>query len=433
NPTSTVTASTTYDVTGIDVNGCTNSTSITINLFPAAIANAGTDTAICVGNSVQLNGTGGVNYLWSPSGTLDSTNSNSPTATPIIPVTYTLSVTDANGCTASDAVIVIVNQLPIIDAGSDVQICYQTTTLLTATGASQYLWSPSATLNTSTDATVIASPDSLITYFVTGTDANGCSAMDSVSVFVLPALNAAAANGGEICQGGVLQLSVTGGNQYVWSPQNSLDNPFSPNPFASPQSTTTYTVFVSDGICAVDTFNIVVTVNPSPFCNAGQDFEIPAGTEIQLGGTVQNAATYSWSPPDGLSCVDCLTPTVTATVNTTYTLTTISADGCKNEDEMVIVVACPGDLLYVPNAFTPNDDNKNESFRARAIGINKLNFFRVFNRWGQEVWETNDITQGWDGTFQGVKMPPGVYVYYIEAQCSGGQKILKQGNITLIR
>ena len=100
---------------------------------------------------------------------------------------------------------------------------------------------------------------------------------------------------------------------------------------------------------------------------------------------------------------------------------------------MIIVVACPGNLLFVPNAFTPNDDNKNENFRARAIGINKLNFFRVYNRWGQQVWETTDISKGWDGTFNGTKMPPGVYVYYLEAECSGGQKILKQGNITLIR
>ncbi|TSA51488.1 MAG: PKD domain-containing protein [Sphingobacteriales bacterium] len=433
NPICNAQAPTNYSVTGIDANGCSYTATISINLFPSALANAGNDTAICLGNSVQLNGAGGIIYNWFPSAILDVSTVFNPIANPIATTTFILNVTDANGCTASDNVVVVVNPPPVVDAGADVQICFQSNALLNATGAVQYLWSPSLTLNSSTGSFVSASPDSLTVYNVIGTDANGCSAQDSVSVFVLPQLNAVAGNGGTICLGGVLQLGVSGGNQYVWSPSNSLDNAFSPNPFAAPQQTTTYTVIVSDGICDVDTLNIIVDVNQTPYCNAGQDFEIPAGTEIQLGGTATPFATYSWSPPDGLSCTDCLTPTINATVNTTYTLTTTSQDGCKSEDEMIIKVACPNDLLFVPNAFTPNGDAKNEKFRVRAVGIKELNYFRIFNRWGQLIWETSNIEDGWDGTFNGVKMPPGVYVYYLQATCSGGQKINKQGNITVIR
>ncbi len=433
NPTCITTVPTSYVVTGSDANGCTNNATITISLFPSAIANAGTDTSICIGNSVQLNGTGGISYNWSPSTDLDSATSYNPISTPVASSTYTLIITDSNGCTATDNVIVTVNPLPIVDAGADVQICFQSSTVLSASGAFQYLWSSSLTLSSSTGATISAAPDTLTTYTVIGTDVNGCIALDSVSVFVLPELNAIAGNGGDICRGGVLQLNVSGGNQYVWTPANSLDNPFASNPFASPQQTTTYTVIISDGLCDADTLNIVVNVNESPYCNAGQDFEIPVGTEIQLGGEVALGTTYSWSPPEGLSCIDCLTPTVIATVNTTYTLTTTSSNGCKSEDEMIIIVACPSDLLFVPNAFTPNGDNKNEIFRVRAIGIKELKYFNVFNRWGQLVWQTSDITQGWDGTFLGSKVPPGVYVYYLQAVCSGGQNISKQGNITVLR
>ncbi len=433
NPICNALTPTNYSVTGIDINGCSNTATVSINLFPSAIANAGNDTSICIGNAVQLNGAGGIIFNWSPSSAFDSSAVFNPTANPISTTTYNLHVTDINGCTATDEVLVIVNPLPIVVAGADVQICFQASTLMSATGATNYLWSPSLTLNSSTGSIVNASPDSLTVYTVIGTDMNGCSAQDSVSVFVLPQLNAIAANGGTICIGGVLQLGVSGGNQYLWSPSNSLDNPFSPNPFASPIQTTTYTVIVSDGICEVDTLSIVVIVNPSPYCNAGQDFEIPSGTEIQLNGTATPFATYSWSPADGLSCTDCLTPLVTATVNTTYTLTTISQDGCKSEDEMIIKVACPNDILFVPNAFTPNGDNKNEKFRVRAIGIKELNYFKIYNRWGQLIWETSDLNDGWDGTYNGIKLPPGVYVYYLQALCSGGQNINKQGNITVIR
>ncbi len=433
NPICTAISTTNYSVTGVDANGCSNSSSITINLFSAAIANSGTDTAICIGSSVQLNGTGGAAYSWSPSTNLDSSTVFNPTSNPISTTTYTLNITDANGCTASDDVVIIINPLPVVDAGADVQICFQTSALLTATGASQYLWNPSLTLNASTGSSVNASPDSLTVYTVIGTDVNGCSAQDSVSVFVFQQLNAVAGNGGSICVGGVLQLNVFGGNQYVWSPSNSLDNPFSPTPFASPLQTTTYTVIVSDGICDVDTLNIVVNVNQSPYCNAGNDFEVPAGTQIQLSGVATPFATYSWSPSDGLSCTDCLNPTVSASINTTYTLTTTSADGCKSEDNMMIKVACPDDLLFVPNAFTPNGDSRNEKFRVRSVGIKELNYFKIYNRWGQLVWETSDLNDGWDGTFNGIKMPPGVYVYYLQALCSGGQNINKKGNITVIR
>ena len=433
NPICHATVPTTYIITGVDASGCTNSATISINLFPVAIANAGSDSTICLGNSIQLNGSGGINFEWVPISSIDSSTAFNPTATPLSSGTYTLIITDANGCTATDDITITVNLLPIVAASSDIQICYQTSAILNASGAVNYEWSPSTTLNSSTGTTVSASPDSSTFYYVTGTDANGCSAIDSVSVSVLPQLNAVAGNGGDICIGGVIQLIVSGGNQYSWTPANSLDNPYSPNPFASPEQTTTYTVIISDGVCDSDTLTIIVNVNESPFCYAGQDFEIPVGTEIQLGGAVTQGATYSWNPPDGLSCTNCISPTVIANVNTTYTLTTTSSDGCKSEDEMIIAVACPNDLLFLPNIFTPNGDNKNEKFRVRTIGIKELNYFKIFNRWGQLVWETSDIKEGWDGTFNGIKMPPGVYVYHLEAICSEGQNITKQGNITLIR
>jgi len=433
NPTSSTNVSTTYTVTGTDGNGCTNSASVFVNLFPQPVADAGPDVAICYGSTTQLNGNGGINFSWSPAAIVDSANSSTTTTTPVITTTYTLTIVDVNGCSASDNVTVNVNALPVMNAGADVQICFQTSTQLNATGASSYLWSPDSLLSSSTGSLTNSFNDTTTTFYVVGTDVNGCSAMDSVTVFVIPQMIAAVGQGATICPGGVVQLFASGGTQYTWSPSESLDNAFLPNPTSAPLLSTTYTVIVSDGVCDSDTLNVTINVNQSPYCNAGQDYNVPVGTQVILNGQSTQGSTYSWSPSSGLSCTDCLNPEVTATENTTYTLTTTSSDGCKSEDEMVIIVSCEGDLVFVPDAFTPNGDNRNDKFRVRSLGIKELNFFRVYNRWGQIVWETTDFSSSWDGTFKGYKLPPGVYVYDLDAVCSGGENIHKTGNVTLIR
>jgi gliding motility-associated-like protein len=94
---------------------------------------------------------------------------------------------------------------------------------------------------------------------------------------------------------------------------------------------------------------------------------------------------------------------------------------------------CTDDAIFIPNTFTPNGDQKNDVFRIRSYGMSHISLFRVYNRWGELIFETNNINEGWDGTWKGELCFPAVYVYYVEGVCSDGTKLLKHGNVTLVR
>jgi len=107
--------------------------------------------------------------------------------------------------------------------------------------------------------------------------------------------------------------------------------------------------------------------------------------------------------------------------------------GCRQDEEVVIDFICSPKGLFIPNTFTPNGDGKNDLFRVRGYGIKELHVFRVFNRWGEMVFETSDIEKGWDGTFKGQRVSPGVFVYSVEGLCTNGQPVRTDGSITLVR
>ena len=183
NPVATPTTTTTYSVTVTDANGCSgvDETTVTVNnISPTITANP----TICLGESVTLNATGGITYAWSPSIYLDNPNVSNPVATPLVTTTYTVTVTDANNCSAQLPVAVFVSDNPVVGAGNDVNICSGDNASLSATGAYSYVWTPNMNLSNPNIANPIATPTVTTTYYVTGTDSNGCSAIDSVIVNV---------------------------------------------------------------------------------------------------------------------------------------------------------------------------------------------------------------------------------------------------------
>ncbi len=183
NPIATPTTRTTYFVTVTDADGCSgvDEITVTVNTINATIS---ADQTICTGDNVTLNATGGTTYQWSPSTNLSNPNISNPVATPIATTTYTVTVTDANNCSDQLSVTVFVNPNPIVDAGSDVDICIGDNTSLNATGGNSYVWSPTTNLSNPNIANPIAAPTNTTSYYVTGMDANGCTAIDSVTVYV---------------------------------------------------------------------------------------------------------------------------------------------------------------------------------------------------------------------------------------------------------
>ncbi len=432
NPVAAPAVSTAYSVIGIDQNGCSGTDTILVTVFPATVANAGPDTAICLGDIAQLHASGGVSYQWQPASGLNNPSISNPQANISASTMYTVTVTDANGCTGTDSILVTLNQLPVITlAQGDTSICEGDQVQLGASGGISYSWSPPVTLNNPNIANPVATPIAATTYQVTVTDANGCVNTAQLTVDFYPPTNPNAQPADTyICPGDAVQLSASNGVSYTWMPPDGLDNPNSPNPMASPASTQTYTVTIIDIYGCDYSDQVTVNVWPSAVAHAGPDQVIVTGQMIQLNGS--GGISYDWTPPDGLSDPNIPDPLASPQSSTWYTLHVVDINGCEDWDSVYIEVR-PLTTVYIPNAFSPNGDGQNDVYYVEDHNDFTLVSFRIFNRWGELVFETNDPSKGWDGTFDGKKQPVGTYVYILEGYGSLGERIFKRGNITLLR
>ena len=310
NPNST----TTYSVQ-VTQNGCSSSDTVTVTVNPSPTINAGSDVTINLGESTTLTATGGNTYLWSTGST-----SSSITVSPTVTTTYTVTGY-LNGCESTDTVTVfLVDNSVTANAGPDVSICNGSSTTLTATGGSTYLWSTGATTSS-----ISVSPTTTTTYTVTAYDATGTNSdTDDVTVTVnaIPVANAGADV--STCQGTSVTLSASGGSSYLWS-TGATTQTINVNP----NSTTTYSVQVTQNGCS-SSDTVTVTVNPSPTINAGSDVTINLGESTTLTATGGN--TYLWSTGSTSSSI-----TVSPTVTTTYTVTGY-LNGCQNTDSVTVFV-----------------------------------------------------------------------------------------------
>jgi hypothetical protein len=303
----------TYTVTGTDGGGCINTDQVTVTVNPLPVVNAGLDQTICIGASVTLNGAGANTYTW------NNGVSNGVAFTPSLTNTYTVTGTDANGCVNTDQVTVIVNPLPLVNAGTDVTTCAGGSVTLSGSGASSYSWN-----NGVVNGTPFI-PASTNTYTVTGTDVNGCINTDQVVVTVSGLPNVNAGLDQTVCVGTAVTLSGSGAATYSWN--NGVING---TPFTPAVGTVTYTVTGTDGGGCINTDQVTVTVNALPVVNAGLDQAICIGASATLSGS--GATTYTWN--NGVINNTAFTPALT----TTYTVTGTDVNGCTNTDQVIVTV-----------------------------------------------------------------------------------------------
>ena len=329
--TATPTGTTTYTITGTTT-GCSGTaiTTVTVNGLPVISAGAG--VAICTGSSTTLTAIGGTIYTWSPGTGLSATTGATVTANPTGTTTYTITGTTA-GCSGTATTTVTVNGLPVISAGADITICSGSSTTLTATGGTNYTWSPGTGLSATTGATVTASPGVTTTYTVTGTTA-GCSNTATKTVMIGSSLSISAGAGVAICTGSSTTLTATGGTTYTWSPGTGLSATTGATVTANPIGTITYTITGTTGGCS-GAATTTVTVNGLPVISAGAGVAICAGSSSLL--TATGGTTYSWSPSTGLSANTGATVTASPTVTTTYTVTGTTA-GCSGAATKTVTV-----------------------------------------------------------------------------------------------
>jgi len=344
-PIASITQEIVYVLTATDQVGCSGSDSVTVSLLANPDADAGPDVEICPGASVQLGASGGVSYLWSPNLFIDDVNISDPTVDPPSTMPYVVEIENADGCIGFDTLIVTVLE-PQLTVSNDTQSCFGDTIQLFASGGSAYLWSPNTSINDVNIADPEVFPSSTVMYTVNTIDANQCESVDSVMVSVQALPIADAGQNDTICVGETANLSATGGDNYLWEPSATLNDPNVSDPIAMPDLTTDYVVVVSDNLGCADSDSVLVFVHPLPEADAGPDQIVCEGQTTQLEGS--GGVDYSWSPTTGLSDPLIDSPIATPELPTEYVLTVTDANSCVNTDTVfvdVFLVDAIGDTI----------------------------------------------------------------------------------------
>ncbi|WP_175538912.1 gliding motility-associated C-terminal domain-containing protein [Mucilaginibacter polytrichastri] len=298
---------------------------------------------------------------------------------------------------------------------------------LSATGGDTYDWTaPNGTHYPGPNPTI--TPAAIVSdggiYHLTITT-NGCPTFTSTTVTVYqPATIDPITQPAPVCEGGSVQLMAHALNttHYKWSPSAGLDHDDIANPVATPAITTTYTLTVSNDGCSapVPPASVTVTVLKNPVANAGKTIKIFAGQAVKLNGTAQGDGvshfwtSADWTSPYFLDDPTSLTPIAKPPQDITYRLLVKSAVGCGISTSDVFVRVYQ--QLTIPNAFSPNGDGTNDKWDIKNIETYPNALVRVFNRYGQQVFQSRGYGIPWDGTFNGALLPVGTYYYIIDLQ-----------------
>lgn len=327
--TASPTAASTYTITGTSTIGCANTATAVVNVSSTiSVTLTSSANSVCQGSSVTLTSSGANSYSWSPSSSLSSATGSVVIASPVNSTAYT--VTGTNGlCTATAVKSISTLTTPVNTlTPTSASICSGNSATLTASGAVFYNWSPSTGLNATNTGTVTATPTTSTTYTVTGSNYQNCNDIDYVYVEVnnVPSLTVTALTD-TLCMGSSTTLSASGAASYSWYPATGLSSTSGPAVTASPVSTQTYTISGSNGSCsAVATLLLRVVPGPGFIVNSSNS-TICAGDNTLLTAN-NNAHTYSWEPPAGLSSTSGFSVSATPSVTTTYTITGTNTYGC---------------------------------------------------------------------------------------------------------
>ena len=336
NPMAFPTDTTEYIVNATDINGCASSDTVSVIVNPLPIAFAGSDVAICIGDTTTLTATGGLNYSWSPTDSLSNSLNAIAQAFPIITTEYIATVTDTNGCVQSDSIVVTVNELPIGDAVADVTICNGDSTQLNATGGDTYVWAPITDLSDPNIADPWATSTVTTNYVVLITDLNGCTDTDTVIVTVNNLPNISAGSDIQICIGDTTQLLVTGGDSYLWTPETGLSNDTSFNPTVSINDTMEYFVTGTDVNGCINSDTVSVIINPLPTASAGNNVDICIGDTIQL--TATGGESYNWTNGSFLNDNLIFNPNAAPDTTMEFIVTVTDSNTCVNTDSIIVSV-----------------------------------------------------------------------------------------------
>ncbi|MBA3900323.1 MAG: gliding motility-associated C-terminal domain-containing protein, partial [Bacteroidetes bacterium] len=527
---STVTASpqnsTTYTLTGTNLFGCTDSlhVAVTVNSLPLFAMQASANPT-CAGDSVTLDAPGSnFSYKFTPGNFTVFPFKVAPVTT----TTYIAESTDVNGCASSDTITINVNPLPVVSLALGTNpICIGNSASITASGADNYNWATTPDMVLLSNAMVDVSPIINTQYSVTGLTQAGCFSTETIMVNVHPPLSITVSKDTAVCIGHsyFIQTTASGGNgnySYVWSPPLGLDNTSQPNVTASPNTTTTYTVTLTDNCTVLSPdASVTVKVDNLPIVTFNPSHSVGcAPVELLLANTTPKSKYCIWDLGNHKISTDCnLAHTYREVGNYQIYLSITDSNDCVNSssfhtltvnpipeadfyynpekitisnpmvkfnpstsspdvvnwhwnftafDSSVMefpsfqfpytgqfpvalivknIFGCPDTMIqfvlvsedlkvYIPNAFTPNDDELNDFFGPIGAGINQAGFYMaIYNRWGERIYETNQLSRPWNGRHQksGTMQSKGIYTYTINLQDLEGINSTFNGTVTLLR
>ena len=422
------TGSNTTQLTVVGSNACGNDSANVLVVVGTLDITISENSSICPGDSIQLNVTGGNTYSWSPPFGLNATDIPNPKASPSATTTYQVDIETSEGCTITEEVEVeVLPPAPQLSGDDTKTSCNGIPVTLFVEGADDYEWSPPDGLSSTTIATPEANPNSNTTYTVVGSNTCGD---DSFQVTVLvSSIDISIEADSVVCANEPFFVRASGANNYVWQPGHLVFNRYAEETQAEITESSLLTVRGVDSIGCSGTESVLIQIYPRIPFRAGNDRVIDFGEEIILETFSEYPITWDESPY--ISCTDCNNPSVFPPETTTYVGEITTDYGCPERDSVTVYVR--GEL-YVPNAFTPDGDGLNDIFKAEGLDIVKFNM-KVFNRWGELIFESDNINRGWNGSSgnDSYFSPPGIYQYIIVAQEHKGQVFEYRGHVNLLR
>ncbi|OJX35929.1 MAG: hypothetical protein BGO87_05520 [Flavobacteriia bacterium 40-80] len=434
-------------------NACGNGTPQTITITmggttpsqPSTISGSTTIACGTTSGAYSVTNVPGVTYTWSYSGNGTITGNGNSITLDNITSGGTLTVTPSNACGngTPQTITITTGAVPVQPStisGSTTIACGTTSGIYSVTNVPgvTYTWSysGSGTITGSGNSITLNNVTSggILTVTPSNACGNGIPQIITIAVggtFQID-MNSTDMVCGSVTTPGTATATPVGGTapySYQWSNGGITSS-------ISNLSTGTYTVLVTDaggcqanGTVAVNqTSNIAVQVSPSPAT-------VTEGESVQLNCTFSPyipGNSYTWTPPNSLSCSNCPSPVASPQETTTYTVTITTPDGCNIDTTVKVFVKIRCGEIFIPNIFSPNGDGENDVFKVHGKCIEKISM-KIYDRWGELLFETSDKTEGWDGTYRDKLMNTGVYVYIISVNLNDGSVETFNGNVALTR
>ena len=430
------------------LNGCTAKSSQTVsvlNFIPTVIL---PDT-ICRGFTVNLNASGGTNYTWTPGASLSNSLIASPIASPSATTIYTVVIvnnTSGFPCTDTLTTRIVVNPKITSAFTYSIGACNNNVQFTDGSFVAPTNWQWNfGDGNGSGNQNPLHFYGTAGTYTTTLISSNGFECKDTVvQTISLPAFPPIAVSSFTTkCEADTVQLNASGGDYYLWTPSATLSNPNIPNPFAFPTISTIYTVTIGN-ITGTDTCKSLLTTtvninqvayNTSSITVSANPIVLGQSAVVTLNGFALTGSV-TVVPATNVSVQSNTTIIITPTKPGEYTIYFTEPSGCihilKTIYVEIVADECTEALIYLPTGFTPNGDGVNDMLFVRSNFLSEI-YLTIYDRWGEKVFETNDLKIGWDGRYKGKQLDQGVYGYYLTFKCNNGKESFKKGNITLMR